>query len=88
MAKTTYLATIGALMYMANCNRLTLYLPLIYLATFNVKPTKCHWNGVKHILQRFKGMEDLGFSYSFGENNNIKEYKNKSYLSDPHQGKS
>jgi hypothetical protein len=59
MAKTSYLATIVALMYLVNCNRPDIVFTVNLLATFSVKPTKWHWNGVKHILQHFKGMEEL-----------------------------
>ena len=58
------------------------------LARFSAKPTKRHWNGVKHILQYIKGIEDLGLFYKVGEDNNIKGYVDAGNLSDLHKGKS
>ena len=50
ISKTPHLAAIGALMCLANCTRPDIALAVNLLARFSVKPTKRHWNGVKHIL--------------------------------------
>jgi hypothetical protein len=57
--KTPYLAAIGALMNLANCTRPDIAFVVILLAIFSAKPTKQHWNGVKHILRYLKDTEDL-----------------------------
>ena len=48
--KTLYMATMGALMYLANCTRPNIAFSVNLLAIFSAKPTKWHWNGVKHIV--------------------------------------
>ena len=74
--ETPYLAAIGALMYLANCTRPNIAFAVNLLARFSARPTKRHWNGVKHILQYLKGTEDLGLFYKVGEDCNIKDIWN------------
>jgi hypothetical protein len=82
------LATIGALMYLANCTMLDIAYAVNILARLSAKPTIRHWNGVKHILRYLKGNEDLRLFHKVGEDSNIKGYVNAGHLSDPHKGKS
>jgi hypothetical protein len=70
--ETPYLAAISALMYLANCTRPDIAFVVNLLARFSAKPTKRHWNGVKHILRYLKGTKDLGLFYKAGEDSNIK----------------
>ena len=86
--ETPYLATISALIYLANCTRPDNAFAIILLARFSAKPTKWHWNGVKHILRYIKGTKELGLFYKVGEYSNIKGYVDACYLSDPHKRKS
>ena len=86
--ETAYLAAINALMYLANCTRPDIALAVNLLARFSAKPTKRHWNGVKHILRFLKGTEDLELFYKVGEDSDIKGYVDACYLSDPHKRKS
>jgi hypothetical protein len=86
--ETPYLAAIGALMYLANCTRPNIAFAVNLLARFNAKPTKRHWNDVKHILRYIKGTEDLRLFYKVGEDSNIKGYVDACYLFDPLKGKS
>ena len=86
--ETSYLAAIGVLMYLVNCAIPDIAFAVNLLARFSARPTKWHWNGVKHILRYLKGTEDLGFLYKVGEDSNIKGYVDACYLSNPHKGKS
>ena len=58
--ETPYLAAMNALMCLANCTMPDIAFGVILLARFSAKPTKRHWNGVKHILRYLKGTKDLG----------------------------
>ena len=51
---------------------LKLHFLLLYWLAMVLKPTKQHWNDVKHILGYLKGTEDLGLFYRVGHDNNIK----------------
>ena len=53
--ETPYLAVIGALIYLENCTKPKIVFSINLLARFSAKPTKRHWNGVKHILGYLKG---------------------------------
>ena len=75
-------------MYLANCTWPNIAFAVNLLARFSAKPTKWHWNGVKHILQYLKGTEDLELIYEVGEDSNVKGYVDVGYLSDPHKKKS
>ena len=86
--ETPYLATIGALMYLKNYTKLDIAFVINLLARFGAKPTKRHWNTVKHILRYLKGTKDLWLFYKVGDGSNIKRYVDAGYISNPHKGKS
>ena len=83
--ETPYFIIIGALVYLVNCIRSNITFIGSLLVKFNTKPTKWHWNGVKHILEYFSSSVDSGLFYTIGKDSNIKGYMNADHLSDPHQ---
>ena len=48
--EVSYLSTIGALIYFANCTRLDISFVVNVLTKFSSSPTRRHWNRVKHTL--------------------------------------
>ena len=86
--ETPHLAAIGAWIYLANSTKPDIAFSISLLARFSAKPTKQHWNGVKHILRYLKGTKDLGLYYKAGEDSNIKGYMDDGCLSNPYKGKS
>ena len=48
--EVSYLNAIGALMYLAQCARPDIAFAVNLLAHYSSKPTRRHWNGIKHIF--------------------------------------
>ncbi|XP_021809139.1 uncharacterized protein LOC110752729 [Prunus avium] len=85
-----YLSAIGALLYLAQCNRPDIAFSVNLLARYSLAPTRRHWNGIKHILRYLHGTTDMGLFYSYEPSNgpNLVGYADSGYLSDPHKGRS
>jgi len=83
-----YLSVIGALMYLANCNRPNIAFAVNLLARHSANPTSRHWMGAKHILRYLNGTKDLGLFYKKNHDPELIGYTDAGYLSDPHKGKS
>ena len=58
------------------------------LARHSQRPTARHWNGVKHVLQYLRRIEDLGLHYTKGGTPEILGYADAKYKSDEASGKS
>ena len=83
-----YLSVIGALMYISNCTRLDISFSINLLARYSFAPTQRHWNGIKHILCYLRGTTDMGLFYSKELKQQLFEYADTGYLSDPHKVRS
>ena len=79
-----YLNAIGALMYLAQCTRPDIAFAVNLLARFSSKPTRRHWNGIKHIFRYLRGTIDLGLYYSTESTTSGLV----GYRSDPHKARS
>lgn len=59
-----YRSAIGCLQYLACCTRPDLLFAVNFLARFNEKPERKHWEAVKRVLQYTKGTADNGIVYT------------------------
>jgi hypothetical protein len=58
-----YRSAIGSLMYAAIATRPDIAYAVNSLSQFNVKPSRVHWNAVKHVLRYLQGTKSLGITY-------------------------
>ena len=80
-----YLSVIGALIYLANCTRPDITFSVNLLARYNSALTQRHWNDIKHILRYLQGTTNMSLFYSNESKQQLSEYANAGYLSDPHK---
>ena len=59
-----YLATVGALLYLATYTRPDISFVVTVLARHSQKPTSRHWARIKHLFRYLRGTEDLGLQYT------------------------
>ena len=76
-------------MYLAQYTRSDIAFAVNLLARFSFKPTKRHWNGIKHIFCYLQETIDLRLFYS-NENTSprLVRYTDAGYKSDPHKTRS
>ena len=79
---------IGALMYLANCDRPDIAFAVNLLARYSSEPTKIHWKGINHIFRYLRGTTDLGLFYSKSSKLPSIGFADAGYLSDPHNARS
>jgi len=84
-----YRSAIGSLMYAAIATRPDIAYAVNTLSQFNVKPSRVHWNAVKHVLRYLQGTKSLGITYdmdsgfadlilaSFSDSDNGKSFHKK-----------
>ena len=75
-------------MYLANCTHPDITFFVNLLARYSSAPTRRHWNGIKHILCYLHGTTDMSLFYSRELKQQLLEYADARYFSDPHKGKS
>ena len=75
-------------MYLATCTRPDIDFPVNLLVKYSYAPTQRHWISIKHILRYLKGASDMGLFYSKESKQQLPEYADAGYLSDPHKGRS
>ena len=75
-------------MYLANYTRPCISFYVNFLARYNFASTRRHWNGIKYILRYLHGTTDIGLFYSRESKQQLFEYADTLYLSDPHKGRS
>ena len=76
-------------MYLAQCTRLDIAFAVNLLARFSFKPTRRHWNGIKHIFRYLRGTIDLGLYYSKeSTTSGLVGYSDAGYRYDPHKARS
>ncbi|XP_059645982.1 secreted RxLR effector protein 161-like [Cornus florida] len=80
-----YLSAISALLYLTNCTRSDIIVPVNLLARYSSAPTHRHWNGIKHILRYLRGTTDMRLFYSKTPNSQLIGYADAGYLSNPHK---
>ena len=85
--KRQYLATVGALLYLATNTRPDISFAVSVLARHSQRPTTRHWQGVKHLLRYLRGTEDLGLHFKRGPGE-IVGYADSGFKTDPASGKS
>ena len=88
MDKAGYLATVGALLYLATFTCPDISFAVSTLGRHSQKPTVRHSAGVKHLLRYLRGTEDLGLLYSRDGATKFVGYANAGYKSNPKTGKS
>ncbi|OWY97396.1 polyprotein [Phytophthora megakarya] len=54
---------IGSLLWLSNCTRPDITMPVNYLARFVASPTTAHWTAVKRVLRYLHGSRDLKLAY-------------------------
>jgi hypothetical protein len=59
-----YRSAIGSLMYAAIATCPDIAYTVHSLSQFNVKPSRVHWNAVKHIIRYLQGTKSLGITYA------------------------
>ena len=64
MDKPKYLATVGALLYLATITRPSISFVVSVLARYSQKPTTRHWARIKHLFRYLRGTEDLELLYT------------------------
>ena len=80
--KVLYLSAIGELMWLVNCTRSDISIPVNLLEGFSSTPRR-HWNGIKHILRYLQGIIDLDLYYSYDSRSEL--LADARYLSDSHK---
>jgi len=83
-----YLATVGALLYLATSTRLDIAFAVSVLVRYSAHPTLQHWTGIKHLFHYLKGTKDLRLHYSQSLDPTLVEYADARYRSDPATSKS
>ena len=86
--EVSYLSTIGALMYLANCTCPYIAFSINLLVGYSSAPTQRHWNGIKHTLHYLKGTTDMSLFYSKESKHQLFGYANVGYFSCPHKARS
>jgi hypothetical protein len=64
MKGITYLAAVGALMYLATSTHPDIAYTVGCLARFNSNPGIIHWHAVKHLLHYLEGTADYSITYA------------------------
>src|SRR5258708_10658690 len=84
-----YRSAIGSLMYAAIATHPDIAYAINSLSQFNIKPSKKHWNAVKHIFRYLQGTRDIGITFdmdsryadfiisSFSDSDNRKSFHKK-----------
>ncbi|KAM1090300.1 hypothetical protein ACFX19_018156 [Malus domestica] len=85
-----YLSAIGALLYLAQCNRPDIVFSVNLIARYISVPTIRHWKRVKDVLRYLRGTIDMGLFYLDKPTNDhiLVGYADAGFLSDPHKARS
>lgn len=86
--KSSYLAAVGALLYLSTYTRPDISFNVSVLARHSQKPAARHWAGVIHLFRYLRGTEDLGLYFTKAQNSGFTRYADARYKSDPKTGKS